>query len=95
MEWDDVVGSPSAAAASWPDRPRRPELRLEGVDELIRDATARGLRPFISIHDAPHWAERPAGGPRGTNNPPPQDVADFFTRRRAPLQRHLSRACRG
>jgi hypothetical protein len=43
------------------------------------DATARGLRPFVSIHAAPRWAERQAGGARGTNNPPAQEVADFFT----------------
>ena len=69
--------------------PGDPNYDWEGVDELIRDATARGLQPFISVHDAPHWAERPAGGPHGTNNPASARVAAFFTADRPPLQRHL------
>ena len=50
--------------------PGDPHYDWSGVDALILDATARGLRPFVSIHDAPRWAERQAGGSRGTNNPP-------------------------
>ena len=79
MEWDDVVGDTTVRPQFVdPSNPADPNYDFEGVDELIRDASARGLRPFFSIHDAPQWAEHPAGGPRGTNNPAAADVAAFF-----------------
>jgi hypothetical protein len=57
--------------------PGDPNYRWSRLDALILDATERGLRPFVSIHRAPRWAERPSGGARGTNNPPVQEAADF------------------
>ncbi len=75
LEWDQIAPNAPVVATD----PGDSRYDFEGVDELIRDATARGLKPFISVHDAPDWAERPAGGPHGTNNPPPAALADFFT----------------
>ena len=80
IEWNDVAPNdatrPRGLVATAPGDPHYDWFH---TDALILDATARGLQPYFSIHGTPRWAERPAGGPRGTNNPAPQDVADFFT----------------
>jgi len=79
IEWNDVAPNdatrPRGLVATAPGDPHYDWFH---TDALILDATARGLRPYFSIHGTPRWAERPAGGSRGTNNPSPQDVADFF-----------------
>jgi hypothetical protein len=43
----------------------------------VKRAHAHGLEPFITISEAPAWAERPAGGRAGANNPDPVEVARF------------------
>jgi hypothetical protein len=48
-----------------------------GVDFAVREAVANGLSPFISIAEAPSWAERGSGGRSGTQNPDPGELAAF------------------
>jgi hypothetical protein len=80
LEWDAVAPGGSQRPAGFDAaNPFEGRYDWDGVDDLIRDSTSEGLHPFISVHDAPAWAERAAGGAPGTNNPAPEDVADFFT----------------
>ena len=80
IEWNVILGDsetrPFGLVGSDPGDRHYNWVR---TDALILDATARGLRPYFSIHGAPRWAERQAGGARGTNNPLVQEVADFFS----------------
>jgi hypothetical protein len=82
LEWARVA--PSSTSATRPagfvaTDPGDPRYRWGNTDGLVQEAAAQGLRMFVSIHEAPRWAERPAGGDARTNNPIPADVADFFT----------------
>jgi hypothetical protein len=82
LEWPRIA--PNSTSATRPagfvaSDPGDPRYRWGSADGLVREAAAQGLRMYISIHEAPRWAERPAGGDARTNNPVPSDVADFFT----------------
>src|SRR5207249_5171966 len=46
-------------------------------DAAVLEAVAKGLQPFINLSEAPAWAERPAGGRPGTNNPDPVEFHQF------------------
>jgi len=71
LEWAQVA----------PERPRRasdpfdPAYRLDDVDELVRNAQARGIEPMLTIWGTPPWAN----GGRARNIPPsrPQDLEAF------------------
>jgi hypothetical protein len=60
-----------------PTNPADPAYDWFAIDQLVRLATAKGLEPFMTIKDAPDWAERGTGGRAGTNNPDPAELAQF------------------
>jgi hypothetical protein len=79
LEWDELTPDTAQRPPGFvPADPGDPNYEWSGADAVVRQAAKYGLRPFISIHDAPPWVERPAGGARGTNNPPAQELADLF-----------------
>ncbi len=55
VRWAEVAASRPGRAAD----PNDPAYRWATVDSAVQDATARGLRVLLSIHDAPIWAEGP------------------------------------
>src|SRR3954451_9627798 len=62
LEWDAVAPGGSQRPAGFDAaNPFEGRYDWDGVDDLIRDSTSEGLHPFISVHDAPAWAERAAG----------------------------------
>jgi hypothetical protein len=73
--WDEV-------AARRPINPADPADSAYDWSRLDRGVTqvvAKGLKPFVNISEAPLWAERPAGGRAGTNNPDPISLHQFAT----------------
>lgn len=62
-----------------PEDPASPGYDWTAFDSVIRRTVAAGLQPFVSVLDAPTWAERApgAGGPPGTNNPDPVQFSLF------------------
>jgi hypothetical protein len=61
----DIVRLPTGWQGLSPSRPTHPtdpsdpSYRWEGLDAAVKAATARGLRPLISLNGAPAWAEGP------------------------------------
>jgi hypothetical protein len=78
ISWKDIAprGSvkPSGFDAADPASSR---YSWKSLDAIVRRAAARGLKSFLTISEAPEWAERPAGGRAGTNNPDPAELARF------------------
>ena len=58
-----------------PTRPFSEAYRLEGVDDLLRNAQQRGIELLITIWGSPEWAN----GGEGPNHAPrdPRDLEDF------------------
>lgn len=53
---------------------------FSSIDEVVRDAKARGLAVLLTVSAAPAWAEgpgRPANARPGTWKPNPSDLANF------------------
>jgi hypothetical protein len=73
--WDEIAATRPANPAD-PADPAYDWSRLDGG--LVRVA-ANHLEPFVNISEAPPWAERPAGGRAGTNNPDPVALRQFVT----------------
>ena len=62
--------------------PADPSYTWRRTDAAVRDATARGLRVFLSFTGAPPWAEgpdRPRSAAPGAWRPDPRALADFGT----------------
>jgi hypothetical protein len=60
--------------------PSEPRYNWASIDSAVRDATDLGLRPLITIFDAPTWAEgpgRPSDAPAGSWLPNIGDLAAF------------------
>jgi hypothetical protein len=65
-----------------PTNPADPAYNWSGLDAVVRDATARSLRVFVTIIRAPVWAEGPNRDPDaepGTWRPDPGKLAQFST----------------
>jgi hypothetical protein len=60
--WRSLVASPPAN----PSDPADPAYRFRVLDEAVQAAARRGLRPLLTINDAPYFAEGP-GGPADPN----------------------------
>lgn len=82
VEWSQVAPAapPSTAAAR---DPFWPGYRWAKTDAIVRDITAAGLRPLLTLYRAPRWAEGPArppisdAAPPGTWLPSPTAYRDF------------------
>jgi hypothetical protein len=79
VTWDAVApDTPQKPAGFDPANPGDPQYDWSRVDNAVVRAVAHGLEPFISVSEAPKWAERPGGGRSGTNNPDPAEFAAFM-----------------
>ena len=65
LDWKGVAPSEPTNAAD----PADPAYVWTHIDLEVTAARARGLRVIFTIREAPSWAERPAGGRQGSNNP--------------------------
>lgn len=76
--WDEVAPRTAQKPAGFdPSNPADPAYNWSKPDDAVLEAVAKGLQPFINISEAPPWAERPAGGRAGTNNPDPVELRQF------------------
>ncbi len=79
VDWSKIApGRPPAGFA--PGDPSAPGYDWTAIDAAVRDATARGLEPVLTIFRAPSWAEgpgRPAGAAPGAWRPDPGQLAAF------------------
>jgi hypothetical protein len=73
IEWRDVA--PTAPAN--PADPSDPAYVWTELDREVQTARARGLRVILTFYEAPSWAERPAGGRQGSNDPDPAQLGLF------------------
>ena len=60
-----------------PANPADPRYDFEVYDEQVRQATARGLQPLLTIEQAPLWAERGTEGSPATRDPDPAEFGAF------------------
>jgi hypothetical protein len=57
LSWPSVA--PTTEPAAWnPANPADPNYDWTAFDALVRDATSRGLRPFVTVAGAPSWAQK-------------------------------------
>ena len=78
LSWRQVAPGGSTRPGGFdPANPADPAYDWYALDQLVRLSIANGLRPLITIKDAPDWAERGTGGRAGTNNPDPTELAHF------------------
>jgi hypothetical protein len=75
LNWRQVAAADAPPAD--PSNPADPRYVWFAFDQLVRGAIAQGLEPFVTIQDAPSWAERGSGGRPGTNNPDPIALGRF------------------
>ena len=72
----------SSVAASQPANPGDPSsYNLSGLDQIVREARARGLSVMLTVNGTPSWAEgpgRPASADPGTWKPDPGSLAAFM-----------------
>lgn len=76
VRWAEVAANRPSRAAD----PNDPAYRWATVDGAVQDATTRGLRVLLSIHDAPSWAEgpnRPRSAAQGSWMPNAPALGDF------------------
>ncbi len=73
-----VWGRVAPAQPADPGNPADPAYDWTDLDRRVRDATAAGLEPIVSVYSAPGWAR--SRGPRGASGqtPPPADFAAFI-----------------
>jgi hypothetical protein len=79
-DWRSIISG--SAPPSDPTNPADPSYRFAGLDNAVRDATARGFRIVIWIYRAPSFAEGPDPDPDaipGTWKPSPERLAEFST----------------
>lgn len=78
MLWREVAPSPNS--------PRKPRVNLRDpanydfsrFDAFVREAVARGLRPYIAIGgQAPRWASQGTRAQPGSSRPDPRSYRDF------------------
>ena len=65
-----------------PTSPADPSYDWDELDEVVRDASARGFKILLAINRAPDWAEGPnreAMWPAGTWKPDPAKLGQFAT----------------
>ena len=67
--WRRLVASPPAN----PSDPADPAYRFGSLDAAVQAAARRGLRPLLTINDAPYFAE----GPGGPADPDPDRVGSW------------------
>jgi hypothetical protein len=78
LSWREVAPGGSTRPAGFdPTNPGDPAYDWFSFDQLVRLSVSNGLEPFVTIKDAPDWAERGTGGRPGTNNPDPTELAHF------------------
>jgi hypothetical protein len=76
--WDEVAPRVAQKPAGFdPSNPADPAYDWSKPDAAVLEAVSKGLQPFINLSEAPPWAERPAGGRAGTNNPDPVEFRQF------------------
>jgi hypothetical protein len=73
--WDEIAPNRPANPAD----PADPAYDWSGLDGGLVQIAANHLEPFVNVSEAPAWAERPAGGRAGTNNPDPVALRQFVT----------------
>lgn len=62
-----------------PANPADPNYQWFNVDVQVKEARARGLRVILTVLQAPLWAQRSVGAPRGVANAPdPGEFAAFL-----------------
>jgi hypothetical protein len=74
VDWYSVAPAHPPAGFE-PANPEDPAYRWQTLDEMIREAVARGLTPVIDFSHPPGWAESPAGA--GWEYPNPEQIAMF------------------
>jgi hypothetical protein len=78
VSWRQIAPTGATRPAGFDaTNPADPAYDWLSVDQLIRLSTAKGLQPYITIKEAPDWAERGTGGRAGTNDPDPVELAHF------------------
>jgi hypothetical protein len=78
LSWREVApGGATRPAGFDPANPADPAYDWFAFDKLVQLSVSNGLDPFVTIKDAPDWAERGSGGRAGTNNPDPTELAHF------------------
>jgi hypothetical protein len=78
VDWSSVAPGGNVKPEDFdPADPADARYRWGGVDTAVKVAHAFGIEPFITISAAPLWAERSTGGPSGTNQPDPVELARF------------------
>jgi hypothetical protein len=73
--WNEIAPNRPANPAD----PADPAYDWTRLDRGLMQIAAQHLEPFVNISEAPAWAERPAGGRAGTNNPDPVALRQFVT----------------
>jgi hypothetical protein len=61
------------------DNPADPYYRWAATDANIEAAVGAGLEPYVTIYDAPVWAQGAGSGRVGSVRPSQTDLADFAT----------------
>jgi hypothetical protein len=76
LAWATVAPLPPTPLTD-PANPTNLTYNWAFFDRQVQLAVSRGLDPLVVITYAPVWAERPSGGPPGTNNPDPAAYGAF------------------
>jgi len=75
LPWRDIA--PASPDDFEPTDPGDAKYSWDRFDDEVRLAVAAGLEPFVTIDEAPSWAERSSGGRAGTNSPDPVQLGYF------------------
>jgi hypothetical protein len=82
VEWSEVAPRPPVRAGD----PFDPSLRLDGIDELVRNAQRLGVEVLLTVWGTPDWANGGAG-----RNRVPDDLGDLEAFSRALADRYSGR----
>ena len=78
LSWREIAPDGASKPAGFdPTNPFDAAYRWGTFEHLVQRAVANGLEPFISITEAPTWAETASGGRAGTNRPDPVEYGRF------------------
>lgn len=76
LHWSAVAPSTKPANFKAED-PGDPAYRWEAFDRQVRLAMRNSLQPFVTVHEAPSWAEGSGTGPPGSVRPDPGEFRRF------------------
>jgi hypothetical protein len=77
LYWKDVAPAGPKKPSFDASDPGSDAYDWSKFDTLVKRTVAAKLEPIVIINSAPRWAERSSGGPVGTNDPDPAELAKF------------------